>query len=120
MSPSENPERRYTPRFDKAFPVFLSGDRGVTYGVARNVSEGGMYVELADAEPLGSSVTVTFAWPGSNAEMSVEAEVRYTAAINFGGEGEGLRAICGVGLRFVRFLERDLYDTAAPELGAMH
>ena len=53
--------------------------------------------------------------------MSGEAEVRYSAALNFGdGSGDGLRGICGVGLRFVRFLEQDLYDPAAPEPASLH
>jgi len=114
-------ERRDSPRFDKAFPVFVSGDRGISYGVARNVSEGGMYVELLESAPLGSVVTVTFAWPGSNAEMSVEAQVRYATALNFGGASDRpMAAVCGVGLRFVRFLTQDLYDSVARDPAALH
>jgi len=38
-------DRRGTARLDKVFPVWLEGLRGGCFGVARNISEGGMFIE---------------------------------------------------------------------------
>ena len=89
-------------RFDKAFPVWLDGDRGVTSGVGRNITEDGLFVETREPLPLGSRVKVTFAGPSSPTEMSLEAEVRYQCFINFAKEGSSSRTgMRGMGLRFV-------------------
>ncbi len=120
MDRAKSADRRRSPRFDKAFPVFLSGERGITCGVARNIGEGGMYVEVPEVERIGSVVTVTFVWPGSGAEISVEAEVRYSAALNVGDREGRPRGVCGMGLRFLRFLLQDLYARGAPEASTMH
>lgn len=120
MGRTSNPNRRQAERLDKAFPVFVSGNHGVSFGVARNISTGGMYVETHDTEPIGSRLLVTFAWPGSSAEMSVEAEVRYERVVSY-EEGEVLRRVRGLGLEFLRFLPRDDFEAAAPtDPGAYH
>jgi len=89
-------------RFDKAFPVWMDGERGVCSGVGRNITETGLFVETREPLPLGTRVRVTFAASGgSGTEMTMEAEVRYQCFINF-GKGEGARAgLRGVGLKFV-------------------
>ncbi len=89
-------------RFDKAFPVWMDGERGVCSGVGRNITETGLFVETREPLPLGTRVRVTFAAAGgSGTEMTMEAEVRYQCFINF-GKGEGARAgLRGVGLKFV-------------------
>ncbi len=46
-------------RFDKAFPVFLEGERGVASGIGRNISDGGMFIETREPFPLGTRVKVT-------------------------------------------------------------
>ena len=112
-------DRRRTPRLDKAFPVFVSGDRGVGFGVARNISTGGMFVETLESEPIGTHLRVTFAWPGSSAEMSVEAEVRY-ASVRSWESGEIHRAIHGMGLAFLRFLPRDDDERLPKDPAAYH
>lgn len=113
-------DRRHARRLDKAFPVFVSGNRGVRFGIARNISEGGMFVETDEPEPLGSRILVTFAWPGSNAEMSVEAEVRYLSVLNYGGEGDTPRRVVqGIGVQFLRFVPKDDYEVPA-DPAAMH
>jgi hypothetical protein len=101
-------ERRRAPRLDKVFPVIVSGPRGITFGIARNVSEGGMFLEAVESQPLGARVSVTFAFPGSAAEITAEAEVRYTSTLNYRGRRTGLPASTrGMGLKFVRFLEQE-------------
>ena len=119
MGDTHDMERRRARRLDKAFPVFLSGNRGVCFGIARNISEGGMFVETDDADPLGSRVLVTFAWPGGGAELSCEAEVRFTTVERY-GEGMGERAMQGMGLKFLRFLPRDEYEAPPADPSALH
>ena len=87
-------------RFDKAFPVWLDGDRGVMSGVGRNITESGMFVETREPLALGSRVRVTFAGPSSPTEMTLEAEVRYQCFINFAAEGGERAGMRGMGLRF--------------------
>jgi Tfp pilus assembly protein PilZ len=88
-------------RFDKAFPVFLEGDRGVASGVGRNITDTGMFVETRDPFPLGTRVNVTFPSPDGGAEMTLEAEVRYQCYINFARSDASRSGMRGVGLKFV-------------------
>ena len=88
-------------RLDKAFPVFLEGERGVAAGVGRNISDSGMFVETREPFPLGSRVRVTFTSPSGGAEMVLEGEVRYQCFINF-TRADAVRAgMRGIGLKFV-------------------
>ena len=96
------PERRPPAgRLDKAFPVFLEGERGVAAGIGRNISDSRMFVETREPFPLGSRVRVTFTSPSGGAEMVLEGEVRYQCFINF-TRADAVRAgMRGIGLRFV-------------------
>jgi PilZ domain len=96
-------ERRTTPRLDKVFPVYLDGERGPGLGVARNISEGGMFVETREPQPLGSQVRVTF--PSREGEMTAVAEVRYVCHLIGRGAGDDARtrAVRGMGVRFLYF-----------------
>ena len=100
---SSGEDRRAAPRLDKAFAVWLDGERGEARGVARNISEGGMFVETHDPQPIGSQVRVTF--PADGGEMVAVAEVRYVChLLGRGGPGaRGLRALRGMGVRFLYF-----------------
>ncbi len=100
--PQHEPERRPPAgRLDKAFPVFLEGDRGVAAGIGRNISDSGMFVETREPFPLGSRVRVTFTSPSGGAEMVLEGEVRYQCFINF-TRADAVRAgMHGIGLKFV-------------------
>jgi len=97
------PERRAAPRLDKIFPVWLEGDRGGGMGVARNISEGGLFVETRDPEPLGSQVRVTF--PSQSGEMTAVGEVRYVCHLvgRAGGDALTHAAVHGMGVRFLYF-----------------
>jgi hypothetical protein len=101
-------------RFDKAFPVWLDGERGVMSGIGRNITESGMFVETREPLPLGSRVRVTFAGPSSPTEMTLEAEVRYQCFINFAKEGGSRSGMRGMGLRFVPG------ERAADKKGTLH
>src|SRR5947209_12704058 len=100
-------------RFDKAFPVFLDGERGIASGIGRNISDTGMFVETREPFTIGTRVRVTFTAPGRGAEMTLEAEVRYQCFINFVRKDSTRAGMRGVGLKFV---------TPVPEKrrGALH
>jgi len=96
-------ERRSEPRLDKVFPVFLEGDRGGALGVARNISESGMFVETRSPELLGSQVRITF--PSHAGEMTAVAEVRYVCHLlgRPADGGSSRAAVRGMGVRFLYF-----------------
>lgn len=102
-------DRRTSSRFDKVFPVYLANDEGLARGIARNISEGGLFVETRETYPLGSRIRVTFADDESRSELTVLAEVRYQCFLNYAGP-PGRNAVRGMGLRFVEFES----DTVSP------
>ena len=88
-------------RFDKAFQVFLEGDRGIAAGVGRNITDSGMFIETREPFPLGTRVKVTFPSPNGGAEMTLEGEVRYQCFINFARADATRAGMRGIGLKFV-------------------
>jgi hypothetical protein len=96
-------ERRTGPRLDKVFRVYLEGERGMGLGIARNISEGGMFVETRTPQPIGSQVRITF--PSEAGEMNAVAEVRYVCHLIGGTPGSvrGPLALRGMGVRFLYF-----------------
>jgi hypothetical protein len=99
------PERRTAPRLDKVFPVFIEGDGGAGLGVARNISDGGMFIETRDPQPLGSQVRISF--PSSSGDMTAVSEVRYVCHLT-GRVGDASCAprqatVRGMGVRFLYF-----------------
>lgn len=95
-------DRRSAHRFDKAFPVYLTSEGGIWRGIARNISTGGMFIETREPQPIGGSLTVSFADDESGVEMSAHAEVRFQCMIEYGGRA-GPAALRGMGVRFTRF-----------------
>lgn len=99
---ASGPERRSATRLDKVFRVYLEGDRGPGLGVARNISEGGMFVETRVPHPIGSQVRITF--PSDAGEMTAVGEVRYVCHLLGKGQGgQGPVAMRGMGVRFMYF-----------------
>jgi hypothetical protein len=100
-------DRRGSTRLDKVFPVWLEGLRGGCFGVARNISEGGMFIETRDPLPLGSQVRVSF--PAQWGEMTAVSEVRYVChllgrlADGAPARGPEHAAVRGMGVRFLYF-----------------
>src|SRR3954452_17482580 len=88
-------------KFDKAFPVFLEGDRGVASGIGRNITDTGMFIETREPFPLGTRVRVTFCAQHGGSEMTLEAEVRYQCFINFARPDSSRAGMRGIGLKFV-------------------
>lgn len=112
----ESSERRGGGRFDKAFPVFLSGPTGVGAGIGRNISDGGMFVEVREPYPLGTQVSITFSAPGIGTEVTLLAEVRYQCFINYGSvEGTSRSGLRGIGVRFVGFDDKAPGSNGEPQ-----
>jgi len=109
-------EKRIHTRFDKAFLVVIGSELyGDTVAVARNISAGGILVEMTYAPPMGTVVTVHFQHTRDGGELDeivARAEVKHHHYLNFaaGSDGASSRAI---GLRFVEFVAPD--ERIAPE-----
>lgn len=98
-------EDRLHMRLDKVFPVVVCSEIfGDGAGIARNISMGGMLVEMFEPLPLGSCVTVRFAMADCSGEIAVQAEVKHHYCFNF-AQGNELSSSRGIGLRFVAFIE---------------
>lgn len=97
-------EKRRSMRFDKAFAVALRSESfGEISAIARNVSTGGMMVEVREPLPLGTQVQVFFSLPDSHARVSARGEVKNHYFLNFSDGKGGVRALMGMGLRFSSF-----------------
>jgi c-di-GMP-binding flagellar brake protein YcgR len=89
---------------DIALPVQVRGDNGFQRGLARNISEGGMLLEVGDAPPIGSMVEVTLAGPsgvaGGPDAVVLHGEVRHHMAWQY-SHHQGTKTMRGVGIRFL-------------------
>ena len=107
--PAQGIEKRIHTRFDKAFLVVIGSELyGDSFGIARNVSAGGILVEMSYAPPLGTMVTVHF----QNArgedlldEIVVRAEVKHHHYLNFTGSRDEAASTRAIGLRFLEFVD---------------
>ena len=110
-------EKRIHIRFDKAFLVVIGSELyGDTVAVARNVSAGGILVEMTYAPPLGTVVTVHFQHVRDDDEVErtgagidelvVRAEVKHHHYLNFAG-GNDAASSRAIGLRFLEFIDPD-------------
>lgn len=106
-------DKRINIRFDKLFPILVGSDIfGDTVGVARNISSGGMLIEMAQPLPLGSVVTIHFRCTredGTVDELVARAEVKHHHILNFGAGGEA-SAARATGVRFLDFDDRPGLD----------
>jgi hypothetical protein len=127
-SPSEEPsntagaetvrDQRAHLRFDKMFTVRIESLLfGETYCVARNVSAGGIFLELPDPLPLGASVRVCFLAPDGIGEVVATGEVKNHYFINFTQAGQS-RAVAGMAVRFTSF-ENESHHVLADCLSRM-
>ena len=86
MTPSS--PRRTLDRTEVVLPVTLEHDGRTLSGTARNLSLGGLFVEIDAVLAFGATVVVRFTLPGQSQEIATSAQVRWTAGT------------CGVGLQF--------------------
>jgi len=107
-APTTGIDKRLSSRFDKAFLVVIGSELyGDSFAVARNLSAGGILVEMCYAPPLGSVVTVHFQYvrdAEQTDEIVARAEVKHHHYLNFTGGGEAARSRA-IGLRFVEFVD---------------
>jgi hypothetical protein len=97
-------ERRASTRIDKVFSVLVfSEEVGEQLCVARNISETGMFIEMPEPLPLRTKVIVRFQMPGEDAAICAVARIQNHYYLQYAGH-DGLRALSGVGLRFLRFV----------------
>lgn len=104
-------ERRRASRIDKVFRVQLATEEhGNRWFVARNISKTGMFVEMEEPIALRTKVIVRFAStlpdgvePEPGATLTAMARVQNHYYLQF-NERDELRSMCGVGLRFLRFV----------------
>jgi hypothetical protein len=97
-------ERRGATRIDKVFRVLLATEEfGEQWLVARNISQSGMFVEMAELLPLRTKVVVRFRTPDDPTEIVAMSRVQNHYYLQYADAG-GLRALSGIGLRFLRFV----------------
>lgn len=99
--------RRLRLELETAVPVLIRSDNGTQWGLARNVSSGGMLIELQEPPPIGAPVEIKlFGVQGSidaPDAVVIRGEVRHNVAWNF-HHPEGARGRPGmsaIGVRFV-------------------
>jgi hypothetical protein len=106
-------EQRIDTRFDKLFPILVGSEIfGDATAVARNISRGGMLVEMGQPLPLGTVVSVHFRVQredGTVDELVARAEVKHHHILNFGAGGHAA-ATRASGLRFLDFDDRPALD----------
>jgi hypothetical protein len=111
-------EKRVDFRFDKVFPVMIGSEiYGDSPGIARNISAGGMLIEMIEPIPLGAEVTVHFRLPEGGADIAARAEVKHHYCFNY-ADGDRPGHARGIGLRFLEFLEGERQTLGAPLGGA--
>ena len=110
ITPSIPREKRIHTRFDKAFLVVIGSELyGDWFAIARNISAGGILVEMNYAPPLGTVVTVHFQHAREDEQLDeivARAEVKHHHYLNFTG-GNDAASSRAIGLRFLDFLDPD-------------
>ena len=110
--------RREHLRFDKVFSVrvesLLFGDLTC---VARNISAGGLFLEVADPLPLGATLRVCFPVPDGSGEVVAVGEVKNHYFINYAKDGMN-RSVTGMAVRFTSF-ESDSHRILSDCLGRL-
>jgi hypothetical protein len=112
LSEESRRDQRAHLRFDKMFTVRVESPLfGETYCVARNVSAGGIFLEIRDPLPLGASVRVCFLAPDNSGEVVATGEVKNHYFINFTQAGT-TRAVSGMAVRFTSFEQESAHILA--------
>jgi hypothetical protein len=96
-------QRREHLRLDKVFSVRVeSALFGDLVCIARNVSAGGIFLELCDPLPLAATVRVCFLVPDGSGEVAAVGEVKNHYFINYVQDGVN-KAVSGMAVRFTSF-----------------
>ncbi len=125
--------KRHAMRFETAFPVILTSDTFGEFNVmARNISSGGILLEMTDPLPLGTPVKVHFAMPGALRRLSdadaclasplpriiAYGEVKNHYFLNF-ADAAGARSLSAMAVRFKGF-EREGAERLGASLAELH
>ena len=96
-------DRRLKLDFETAVPVLVKLDEQMHWGLARNISEKGILIEMQHPPPIGSQVEIVFtgARGPHHASDAVElyGEVRHQMAFNYQSKGQA-KAMTAIGVRF--------------------
>lgn len=96
-------ERRHSLRLEAFCLVKLqSAEHGISYCVARNVSEGGIFLEVRQPLPLGATLRLWFLTPDGRARISAIGEVKNHYYLHYNARRKP-RALTGMGVRFLTF-----------------
>jgi hypothetical protein len=115
--------KRQSLRFDTVFPVLISSDQfGESNAMARNISAGGILLELQEPLPLGTRVRIHFSMqsgrgPEGGPIIVARGEVKNHYFLNF-ADDTGPRSLTGMAIRFTEF-ETDSRDNFAEGIGSM-
>jgi|SRR5690606_12831433 len=114
MSRAVKVERRRSSRFDKVFPVYLVSQDGIGRGIARNISDGGMYIETRAPLPLGGQVSVRFVDDRFGVEITAASEVRHHLMLEYSQAEGRMGALRGMGVRFLYFSPQEEPSLVVP------
>ncbi|HEX3697090.1 MAG TPA: PilZ domain-containing protein [Polyangia bacterium] len=94
--------RRIDPRYDRQLEVelFLEGKKRVAR--TRNISLGGLYVEVQEAAAIGTAVQLRFVLPTQPEAIEVAGDVRWVVR-------KGPADPIGIGIRFEGLRARDVW-----------
>ncbi len=113
-------DKRQALRFETAFPVVLSSEAfGECNAVARNISSGGILLELSEPLPLGTQVRVFFSAADSSASIVARGEVKNHYYLNFSDGGE-FRSLTGMAIKFTQFEADSKYGPEMETLRILH
>ncbi len=91
-------------RLELAVPVLLKGDFGLAKGVARNISEGGLLVEVRQSIPIGVSVEIEIQGVRGSLDspesLKLRGEVRHQVAWQH-TQKQARQTVRAIGIRFV-------------------
>jgi Tfp pilus assembly protein PilZ len=96
-------QRRREVRFDLSCLVLVEGPGGTFYCIARNISEGGIFLETDQPLPLGSTLRVTIEAPDGSSSFVASGEVKHAMRLAYSDPNQQQKSIRGVGLKFLHF-----------------
>jgi len=96
-------DRRLNLDLETAVPVLVKMEDYMYWGLARNISERGMLIEMQNPPPIGAQVDIVFTGSrgAHHASDTVEltGEVRHQMAFNYNSKGQA-RSMTAIGVRF--------------------
>ena len=107
--------KRIALTLDVAVPVLIRGPDGVQRGLARNVSEGGMLIEMEELPALGHRLEITFAGITGSCSVTLFGEVRHHVGWQHSSQGTTMM-MRGIGVRFIDGTVQTERPPAAGEL----